>query len=493
MFSVQNIMRLKIKKILPIFIIGILYSSAFSQVQFDYISEWSDIFFSNISLISEQPEFITAEKSGAPPHRISFKSSLSFNDFYRERRGEMNRGLFYINQDNILCAPIDAAGLSFIFGARYSLSHKEMYYDVTSDGSFRLKNASRGYMFSLQTQIWQDHVVIRSGVGRKKSGDKSYYPWNIGLYFNPTESITLLYHHYDDYFRWEYNFTREESPIILIADEYSQLDQFGISYRLIPPLLLKAGMQNNYINKNRTISEKQMTLMPMGTQYQRNIAVEYFPWQNLSMLIQYFDRENSISGYFYDSFQIFGKLNEQMDKSKIYRSEIFYRWDSQSLGLNVEWGNGDISYRGHLESWPFTPTWIDLLGIRYNFRSFLSYHLYRIGIRYRYKMEHWHFYFDTVFERMQPGGEAKTWEPQILVFGVQNLNVYSLKEEKRDGIYLGMQIGKSFGGGLHLSYQFQQYIPIEFTKSQDSGTSAGSTDRRVYGGGKHYLRFNFSF
>jgi hypothetical protein len=486
-------MPFKIKKILPIFILGILHSSAFSQVQFDYISDWSNIFFSNINLISEQSEFRPADKSGDASNRILFKSSLSFNDFYRERSGEMNRGLFYINQENILCASVDAAGLSFILGVRYRLSHKEMYYDVTSNESFRLKNTSRGYMFSLQTQIWQNHVVIRSAGGRKKSGDKSHYPWNIGFYFNPTQSITLLYHHYNDYFQWKYNFTWDDSPIILVADEYSKLDQFGISYRLIPALILKAGMQNNYINKNRTISENQTTLLPMGTQYQRNISVEYFPRKNLSMIIQYFGRENSISGHFYDSFQIFGKLNEQMDKSKIYRSEIFYRWDSQSLGVNFEWGNGNISYRGHLESWPFTPTWIDLLGIRYNFRSFLSYHLYRIGARYRYKREHWHFYFDTAFERMQPGGEAKTWEPQILVFGIQNLNVYSLKEENRDGIYLGMQIGKSFERGLELSYQFQQYIPVEFTKSQESGTSAGSTNRRVYGGGKHYLRFSFAF
>jgi len=485
-------MPFKIKKILPILIIEILYSSAFSQVQFDYISEWSDIFFSNINLISEQPEFIPMGNSGEVSRQFSFRSSLSFNDFYREKRGELNRGLYYINQDNVFCAPIDVAGLSFIFGARYSLSHKEMYYDLTSDESFRLKNASRGYMFSLRTQIWKNHLVFRTGIGRKNSGDKPYYPWNIGVSFHPTESITLLYHHYDDYFRWEYNFNLEDPPIFLIANEFSQLDQFGLSCRLIPSLLFKAGMQNNYINKNRTISDKQTTLVPLGTQYQRNIAVEYFPLQNLSIIIQYYDRKNSISGYFYDSFQIFGKLTEQLDKSKIYRSEILYRWDSHSLGLNVEWGNGDISYRGHLESWPFTPTWIDLLGIRYNFRSFLSYHLYRIGASYRYKKADWHFYFDTAFERMEPGGEAKTWEPQILVFGVQNLNVYSLAKENRDGVYLGLQVGKSFGEGLQLAYQFQQYIPIEFTKSQASGPSVGSTDLKVYGGGKHYLRFNFT-
>jgi hypothetical protein len=94
---------------------------------------------------------------------------------------------------------------------------------------------------------------------------------------------------------------------------------------------------------------------------------------------------------------------------------------------------------------------------------------------------------------MQPGGEAKTWEPQILVFGIQNLNIYSLAKENRDGVYLGLQVGKSFGEGLQLAYQFQQYIPIEFTKSQASGPSVGSTDLKVYGGGKHYLRFNFTF
>ena len=150
-----------------------------------------------------------------------------------------------------------------------------------------------------------------------------------------------------------------------------------------------------------------------------------------------------------------------------------------------------MSNKGHVESWPFTPTWIDLLGVRYNFRSNLAYNLFRIGTNYKYVTSSWQIHVKTSFERMIPGGEARTWQPEVLVFGVQNLNIHTLSAESRDGIYLGLHLRKSFGKIFQLAYEIHQYVPLEF--NYRSGTANNSEieknddllKRSVYGGGKH--------
>ncbi len=252
-------------------------------------------------------------------------------------------------------------------------------------------------------------------------------------------------------------------------------------------------MQNNYINKDRTADVPGTILIPVGTHYQRSIMINFFPENDLNLNLHYYNRNHNISGYFFDSFQKFGKLTEQKNHSELYQSEFVYRTTSHAFGMSFGWAKGMMSNNGHVESWPFTPTWIDLLGVRYNFRSRLSYELFRIGTSYRYVTSNWQIYFDTSFERINPGGEARTWEPEILVFGVQNMNVHTLSTKPRDGIYLGLHLGKSFGNLFQLAYEFHQYVPLEFEITSGSNKNLVMEEndellnRSIYGGGKHKL------
>ena len=91
-------------------------------------------------------------------------------------------------------------------------------------------------------------------------------------------------------------------------------------------------------------------------------------------------------------------------------------------------------------------------------------------------------------------GGARSWEPEMLVFGIKNLNIYTLPSKSWDGLYLGLHLRKSVGSLFQLAYEFHQYVPLEFKKSETAGsqTEAHQVQRSVYGGGKHrvYLVIN---
>jgi hypothetical protein len=380
-------------------------------------------------------------------------------------------------------------------GAEFGIYQKEMNYDLTDSQSLHMRNGYKEYRLFLGTSFLNDYLRISGGLGKKVLDKIEFHPWNFGIIFQPTNSISLKYHRFEDFFRWEYHFALENPEVLLLADEYSQLDEFQLEINFISELTVAATMQNNYINKNRTNDDPGTILIPIGMHYQREIRINLFPENHFKVNLGYYNRSHNLSGYFYDSFQKFGKLTEQKDHSELYQSEFVFQATSHTFALNFGWSEGLISNNGHVESWPFTATWIDLLGIRYNLKSHLSYELFRVGVRYRYVTSSWQLHFNTNFERIIPVGEARTWRPEFLVFGVQNLNVSTLSTDSRDGIYLGLHLSKSFGKMFQLAYEIQQYVPIQYndTSGSSGNSEIKSSDdfekKSVYGGGKHKIYF----
>jgi hypothetical protein len=478
--------------LVPIFMLGI-QSSVQGQIRFDYISDWSNIFLSNINLISIKDNSANDKKSESTVKNLSFSSKLTFNDFYRERYGGLDRNISYFQQRNTLQTSLRFNNQILVFGAEFGITQKEMNYDIAESQSIHVRNGYKEYRFFLAMSLLKNYLQVRGGLGKKILDRKEFYPWNFGVTFQPTKSMSLSYHRFEDFFRWEYNFVIDNPEVLLLADEYSQLDEYQLQLNLFSELTLTATMQNNYINKDRTADAPGTILIPVGTHYQRNMMINIFPESQFNINLGYYNRSHDLSGNFFDSFQKFGKLTEQKDYSELYQSEFFYRTRFHTFGLSFGWSEGMMSNNGHVESWPFTPTWIDLLGVRYNFRSHLAYDVYRIGTSYKYVTSTWQIQFNTSFERIIPGGEAKTWQPEVLVFGVQNLKVHTLSDKSRNGIYLGLHLKKSFGKIFQLAYEIHQYVPLELNNNSGSNNNSGIAQnnnllkRSIYGGGKHKI------
>jgi hypothetical protein len=412
---------------------------------------------------------------------------MTYNDFYREKRGNIKRSLTnYLHLTSIQTSfAITKQG--FILGAEFGQSQKSFRYDLYENKSVNLKSSFKEYRFFVSTSMLKDYFLLRGGLGKKVINGDEFKTWNFGVTFKPVNSFAFTYNRYEDIFRWEYNFSIDGTTESLIADEFSQFDEYKIRLDLIPEVIISAAMQNNYINKNRKINDAGTILVPTGAHYQRNINLNLFPQKMFGVNFYYYKRNHDLIGYFYNRYQIFGKLTVHNDHSERYQSQLVYRADRQIFGLHFGLAKGMMNSNGHVESWPFTSTIVDLLGLRYNFRSNMTYKLFHFGTSYHYSGKHWGILFKGSFERIRPGMEAKTWEPEMLVFGVNNLNIYSIDKKYWDGAYIGLRITKSINTLLQFVYEFNQYIPIEFN-SVNSGKNTHITPedkKNIYGGGKH--------
>ena len=469
------------------------YTPLNGQIHFDYITDWSNIFLSNFNQISPQFNTTNSNLSGSTAKKVSVTSTVTYNDFYREKFSDLERNLSNFQQRYTLQSSLNLKDHIFDFVAEFDVSQKEMNYDLTESQSFHIRNRYKEYRFSLATTFFEKYLWVRGGFGKKQIDRKEFYPWNFGIRFQPTTSIWLTYQRFEDLFRWQYDFRLEDPGIILLADEYTHLDEFQLHINLLAECTLTATMQNNYINKDRTVDVPGTLLIPFGTRYQKTIVLNFFPENRFRLNLSYYSRNHDMGGYFFDSFQKFGKLTEQKDHSEKYQSEIFYNLDSKIIGLSLGWSEGIMINNGYVESWPFAPAWIDLLGIRYNFKSQLSYNLFRIGTSFKYLFSGWQINFSTSFERIIPEGEAKTWEPEIIVFGVQNLKVSRLSTRPYNGVYIGFHLGKSFGNVLRIAYEIHQYIPIEFnTGGTSKNDIVAKQSKSIYGGGKHQVTLAFT-
>ena len=493
MEHMDNIRRLQLQILFLLFIfLPGIYSQAYGQVRFDYISDWPNLFLSNINLVSKNIQQTDYMSSAQSENKLNFNSQMIFHDFYREQSGILKRNISQFQQLTSLNTQIEISKQAVLVGLQYGISQKNMNYDMTDTKSFRLHNAYKEYQIFASTSLFQNYLTITGSLGRKILNNFEYNPWNFGARFNPTKSISISYHRYEDFFRWEYNIHVDFSSEFLIADEYSQMDEYGIRISLIPELAISAKMQNNYINKDHYADSPTTILIPSGTHYQRRIILNIFPENRIALNMQYYNRSHDMMGYFYNSHQTFGKITEQKDHLENYQAEVLYRTKSYHLGFTLGWASGMMSTNGHVESWPFTSAMIDLLGVRYNFRSHLNYDLFRGGVKYQYHSSDWQFTFKSSFERISPGGGARTWEPEMFIFGVKNVNIYNLPAKNWDGLYLGLNLRKSFGELFQLAYEFQQYVPLEINDSSQSDNLLENNEpiqKSVYGGGIHKVYF----
>lgn len=152
-------------------------------------------------------------------------------------------------------------------------------------------------------------------------------------------------------------------------------------------------------------------------------------------------------------------------------------------------GNG----RGHVEFWPWTSGWMDLLGERrYGVyeadATLLKYHYgRRFPLSPKFRIEGNIFLFD-----LYPESELTHWRPVALGIGVDDLTLVNLTVERLLAGALSIQLIYS-RGRFEMSWEGTQLFPIRVWERGSEGPSTGpiEVDRikrpREYGGGFHRI------
>ncbi len=492
----KNIFNSKTLTFLSFFLLIIIDKPIFCQNHFDSITDWYHVFFSHIDVISQKENTNFQNDTVYGNNKFKFTSSFLMNDFYCEKFKEINRKILYWRQINNLNVPVTLHGYNLILNAHTQIVSKEIDYDISSKESLKINHNSKIYYFSMSAEVWKKYLILLTGIGSRNQSNNNNESYHWGFRIALSEEFVFSYVKYNDYFKWNYQIGFQEPDINFFIPEYSQMNELEIKTRIFPGLTIKAIIQNSDINNDIEIPANDTYFLPQGICYRRQLDFEYNYKDILSFDFKYRSHENDIIGRFYKSQQSFGKLTKSIEFSEEYSPGISYLSGHHSIGVNFDWGQGHFNNRGHIESWPFTTTWIDLLGLRYNFKSNIKYRFKRFHIKYKFYKGDWTISANASYEILKPSGETRTWEPLFLVFGIQNLKIYDLSYTSLDGIYLGLKLSKRFGNIFQINYQVSQYIPIESKQYSENGRgnkAFSDNQRSVYGGGKHQVYFSFCF
>ncbi|MCK4413187.1 MAG: hypothetical protein KAY32_06560 [Candidatus Eisenbacteria sp.] len=200
-------------------------------------------------------------------------------------------------------------------------------------------------------------------------------------------------------------------------------------------------------------------MTPAGEDRLTQASLSWNAGDALSCLLRRTDYWADLEGEAFWGGQRFGHLNYVHAEMRSYLLALQARPnpDSRYL-LEVERVDGKGKSRAVVEFWPFTPTMIDLLGMRRTYRARIEGHWLRsrlagewkIGSRFsaRAGLGYWDLYPDIAID---------SWQPVFLVFGCTDLRSKrpSIRRVQMAAVALGGQMSV---GGLEFALHIQQVI-----------------------------------
>jgi len=200
--------------------------------------------------------------------------------------------------------------------------------------------------------------------------------------------------------------------------------------------------------------------------------------------------------YFYDDGVIFGKVT----RGDFFISSFDAGW-KRSIGKRSRFS---ILFRylylsgylkGHMEFWPFTPTFIDLLGMRRYYDGFIEAKAASIHSLWEYSQnKNWSHRIGLSCWYVVPAGQFDHWQPLFLVFG--KTDERSTVLQVTEAWIGGFTFGTDFRSGRwKAAFSLGQLFPIYVRKvPSPEGVPQPPLEApraRVYGGG--FFRFSVTW
>lgn len=204
---------------------------------------------------------------------------------------------------------------------------------------------------------------------------------------------------------------------------------------------------------------EQYELLPDGRTLALTGALRLHPWPRHELLARYREVEFDFAAGGYWGGQQFAWLNyargEQISRM------MAWRWACGATGAcRIEWETNtlDAKARGSIESWPFTESIVDLLGIRQICRSAGQASWHRLTVAGGRKSGSCDVEVGISWFRMHPRAVLETWRPAFLVFGSADYRRDEMAVEQADILMLQLQVDwRVAASQLQLSLQQLAY------------------------------------
>jgi len=217
---------------------------------------------------------------------------------------------------------------------------------------------------------------------------------------------------------------------------------------------------------------------PDGTSVKDELSVSWRPNRATRLLARGTQMRLDLGGEAYWGGERFGLLNyARGDLSSLLVAAEYSLSGGSRFFVDVERVWGETDGRARFETWPFTETTIDLLGVRRIFRWEFAGELTRAHAATEVRFTRstlgslglaWH--------HVQPSGWSQNWSPAFLVFGQTDLDEWRLEVDSANLITLALGTEWSTRG-LQLGVKAQQAVYANLQESaEDTAPEPGGGD-----------------
>jgi len=239
--------------------------------------------------------------------------------------------------------------------------------------------------------------------------------------------------------------------------------------------------------------------IPMGSLTSRKYGIN-LSWHKTWLFFGYVSKSLfSQADLYFDDVQ-YGKLIRFNLKMTSFDAQVTQPFgDNHFIGMGIQHTNYTLEGKVRIETWPFTETIIDLLGIRQigNANARLTIDRYSAHYNYTGKVG---FGVKTEFYNLYPMAISQTWRPAFLVFGVTDLKNHELSYRRLTAMQVTFQTSFRFLSSIRVRYQLSQVIPLSVKEKnetkepeQPAQEKPASTTNKTSGGTFHLLQFVCDF
>jgi len=187
------------------------------------------------------------------------------------------------------------------------------------------------------------------------------------------------------------------------------------------------------------------------------------------------DKDTDVEAGAYWGGQKFGWLNYL--ESRLRSQVLGWRWTSRGswrIQTEWEWSRLEGRARAKVESWPFTSTIVDLLGVKQIAYGELKLDWDRVSCMYTREDAGTSLSLGGAYYRISPRATLETWQPAFLVFGRTDYHLRELEVRRIDLGALLARVEIALGAGGVLDLSLQQFLWADVTRTR--GTPADDAD-----------------
>lgn len=399
-----------------------------------------------------------------------------FEDVYHQKRGgEKYHEIWFKNNRVSVILPLQKSFLKANFA--FCFADERFKLKIPSEQRYDLNfNSEKSFaQFIYAKRLFPPLFQIGIGAKTLEISGKRFWDYSIEVAFSPFDRMKFGLAHRNlniNYFlELHYEGSFMDLPVNLVSEE----NEWYFNFDLLSDMQFSLNYQETKLKENRRLfRQTDFFFSPGGDVFTFSSRLNL----RLSPDFQiHFGQKNSYlkgTGDFYYLNQKFAKMTSmKIIKEGIFGGVSFDVKKKHIFSVEVEVIKISGEGKGHIETWPFTPTLEDLLGQRLYFRLNGEAEVLRVGLEYHSPEFHLLSLRTTGsvdYLSVRPSGKAVTWNPVFLVFGIKNLKEYFLKYQRIDGIFLRLGFGHRFKH-LSLCFNFFQFVPVHTkTRKKDEET-----------------------